>query len=121
MLSDELIDRFAIRCAKGNNGGEWAMHYTEEQKNFWRRFVRELAENIAWEAGSVRSARAAGDDLVLVPRKATAQMIKDSYYAAMSESAEHTWDKMIESWLTSVTPPAPSSTSRSTAGEPQDR
>ena len=36
------IEQFAIRAAKGNNGGEWATHYTEEQKEFWRQFVREL-------------------------------------------------------------------------------
>ena len=38
----ELVERFAIRCAKGNNGGEWASHYTEDQKNFWRSFVNDL-------------------------------------------------------------------------------
>lgn len=36
------IEQFAIRAAKGNNGGEWATHYTEEQKEYWRQFVREL-------------------------------------------------------------------------------
>lgn len=38
----DVIDEFAKRCAKGNNGGEWADHYTEEQKNVWRTFVRDL-------------------------------------------------------------------------------
>lgn len=36
------IEQFAIRAAKGNNGGEWATHYTEEQKEYWRQFVHEL-------------------------------------------------------------------------------
>lgn len=39
---DQLIEKFAIRCAKGNNGGEWEMHYTEDQKNYWRQFMRDL-------------------------------------------------------------------------------
>lgn len=45
-MSDEAIERFAIRCARGNNGGEWATHYTEDQKNFWRTFVRDLVADI---------------------------------------------------------------------------
>jgi hypothetical protein len=36
------IEQFAIRAAKGNNGGEWSTHYTEEQKEYWRQFVRDL-------------------------------------------------------------------------------
>ena len=46
MLSDEQVELFAIRAAKGNNGGEWSSHYTEEQKDYWRRFVRDLAGTI---------------------------------------------------------------------------
>lgn len=38
----DLIERFAIRCALGNNGGTWATHYVESQKEFWRQFVRDL-------------------------------------------------------------------------------
>jgi hypothetical protein len=45
-LTDEQIEELAIRCAKGNNGGEWATHYTEDQKNFWRGFVRGLEDSI---------------------------------------------------------------------------
>lgn len=37
------IEALAIRAAKGNNGGEWATHYTEDQKDYWRQFVRDLA------------------------------------------------------------------------------
>jgi hypothetical protein len=37
-----MIERFAIRAAKGNNGGEWATHYTEDQKQHWRDFVRDM-------------------------------------------------------------------------------
>ena len=46
MLSDDQIEAFAIRAAKGNNGGEWATHYTETQKEYWRQFVRDLAAAI---------------------------------------------------------------------------
>lgn len=45
-LNDDLIEQYAIRCARGNNGGEWSTHYTEEQKEFWRAFVRDLARDI---------------------------------------------------------------------------
>jgi hypothetical protein len=41
-MTDEQIDIFARRAAKGNNGGDWAEHYTEDQKEFWRRFVRDM-------------------------------------------------------------------------------
>ncbi len=46
MLSDEQIELFAIRAAKGNNGGKWSEHYTDDQKDYWRRFVRDLAGSI---------------------------------------------------------------------------
>lgn len=49
---DNLLEHFAIRCAKGNNGGEWATHYTEDQKNFWRSFVRHLYSEITKSHGS---------------------------------------------------------------------
>jgi hypothetical protein len=41
-MFDHEIEAFAIRCAQGNNGGKWAEHYTEAQKEFWRQFVRDL-------------------------------------------------------------------------------
>ncbi len=41
-IPDDIIERYAIRCAQGNNGGEWASHYNEDQKNFWRKFVKDL-------------------------------------------------------------------------------
>jgi hypothetical protein len=50
------IERYAIRCALGNNGGGWASHYDEGQKEFWRQFVRDL----------VRDIRAAGVDIASV-------------------------------------------------------
>jgi hypothetical protein len=31
----ELIEKWAVKMALGNNGGEWATHYTEDQKNLW--------------------------------------------------------------------------------------
>lgn len=42
MTNDEC-EQLAIKAAKGNNGGEWATHYTEEQKEYWRNFVKDLA------------------------------------------------------------------------------
>lgn len=52
-FDDEDIERFAIRCARGNNGGEWATHYTEEQKQFWRLFVRDLAVEMLNQRGKI--------------------------------------------------------------------
>ena len=48
-LTADQIEQYAIRCAKGNNGGEWATHYTEDQKNIWREFVRNLAAHLRAE------------------------------------------------------------------------
>lgn len=45
-LDDATIEAFAIRVALGNNGGKWSEHYTEDQKNRWRRFVVDLAREI---------------------------------------------------------------------------
>ena len=46
MIRKEDVEAFVIRAAKGNNGGEWATHYTEEQKEHWRKFVLDLASAI---------------------------------------------------------------------------
>jgi hypothetical protein len=43
---EELIEKFAIRIALGNNGGEWSTHYTEAQKYFWRDIVRDLIDDL---------------------------------------------------------------------------
>ena len=45
-MSQETIEKFAIRLALGNNGGKWATHYNEDQKEHWRQFVRDLIEEI---------------------------------------------------------------------------
>lgn len=42
-MADDLIEYFAIRAALGNNGGTWAEHYTEDQKEHWRQGVRDMA------------------------------------------------------------------------------
>lgn len=44
--SQDISEAFAICCARGNNGGEWSTHYTEDQKNFWRKFVQDLIKDI---------------------------------------------------------------------------
>jgi hypothetical protein len=45
-MTNEKIEEFAIRVALGNNGGKWSDHYTEEQKEHWRKFIRDLIESI---------------------------------------------------------------------------
>lgn len=45
-MTEEEIEAFAIRCALGNNGGEWAKHYTDDHKNYWRQFVRDLEASV---------------------------------------------------------------------------
>jgi hypothetical protein len=42
----DLIETFAIRAALGNNGGTWAEHYTEAQKEHWRQFIRDMIVHI---------------------------------------------------------------------------
>ena len=52
-MAPEQVEAFAIKCAKGNNGGEWlkkadgTQHYTDKQKDFWRQFVRDIAQATA--------------------------------------------------------------------------
>lgn len=46
-VSQEMIEKFAIRLALGNNGGKWATHYNEDQKEHWRQFVRDLIKELS--------------------------------------------------------------------------
>ncbi len=46
-LTPEQIEKYAIRCALGNNGGKWATHYLEDQKQHWRNFVSDLSFDIS--------------------------------------------------------------------------
>jgi hypothetical protein len=46
MTTDDLIESFAIRAALGNNGGEWAKHYTPAQKERWRQFARDMIVHV---------------------------------------------------------------------------
>jgi exosome complex RNA-binding protein Rrp4 len=48
-MEDELIEKYAIRIALGNNGGIWETHYTEKQKERWRALVRDLVRDIKAE------------------------------------------------------------------------
>lgn len=41
---NELIEKVAIEMAMGNNGGDWAKHYTEDQKNVWRERAKKVIE-----------------------------------------------------------------------------
>jgi hypothetical protein len=61
MLSDEQVEIFAVRAAKGNNGGRWAEHYTDAQKEFWRRFIWDIESTmLAVQHGDIT------DDEILV-------------------------------------------------------
>lgn len=42
-MTPDRIEVLAIRAALGNNGGTWAEHYTEDQKEHWRQWVRDMA------------------------------------------------------------------------------
>jgi hypothetical protein len=46
MSNESLIEHFALRAALGNNGGNWADHYTEAQKEHWHQFVRDMIVHI---------------------------------------------------------------------------
>jgi hypothetical protein len=48
-MTDSMIEKYAKRIALGNNGGDWAEHYTEDQKEHWRKLVRELIDDIMKE------------------------------------------------------------------------
>jgi exosome complex RNA-binding protein Rrp4 len=45
-MSPEAIEKFAIQVALGNNGGVWSTHYTEEHKEHWRKFIKDLVDEI---------------------------------------------------------------------------
>ncbi len=69
-MTPEMIESFAIRIALGNNGGGWATHYTDEQKERWRQFVRDLVADVRAEIRSqdkVLSELAAMDEIDYQP------------------------------------------------------
>ena len=43
---NELIEKIAMTMAVGNNGGGWATHYNEDQKNVWRERAKEVIEMV---------------------------------------------------------------------------
>ena len=43
-----------------------------------------------------------GDEMVLMPRHPTKEMIEAAYWAAHDEDAEGVWDEMIKAWLQSA-------------------
>ena len=47
MLSDGTVERFALRVALGSRRKEWPPHYPDDRKEYWRRFVRDLATELA--------------------------------------------------------------------------
>jgi hypothetical protein len=46
--ADAFVDKIAKRIAVGNNGGDWANHYTEDQKVLWRLRAAEIIAEIEW-------------------------------------------------------------------------
>ena len=42
----DLIEKYAIIMAEGNNGGAWATHYTDSQKDLWRARAQKLIEDV---------------------------------------------------------------------------
>ncbi|MEA2910306.1 MAG: hypothetical protein QOJ15_2387 [Bradyrhizobium sp.] len=56
-LTADLIESFAIRVALGNNGGTWAEHYTEPQREHWRQFVRDLVAEVCADIERAREQR----------------------------------------------------------------
>ena len=50
LVSDiDLIEKYAIIMAEGNNGGTWATHYTDSQKDLWRARAQKLIEDLKME------------------------------------------------------------------------
>jgi hypothetical protein len=37
-----LIESVAVEIAEANNGGMWATHYTDEQKDVWRNRAKKI-------------------------------------------------------------------------------
>ena len=55
----DLIEKYAIIMAEGNNGGTWATHYTDSQKDLWRARAEKLIEDIKWDAALVHAGQGA--------------------------------------------------------------
>ena len=51
----DLIEKYAIIMAEGNNGGSWATHYTDSQKDLWRERAQKLIEDIKMNAALVHA------------------------------------------------------------------
>lgn len=45
-MLDELVERIAKKIAVANNGGDWATHYTDAQKDVWRQRAREVIKEV---------------------------------------------------------------------------
>ena len=43
---NELVEDVAKKMAVANNGGDWAKHYNEDQKNVWRERAKEVIEMV---------------------------------------------------------------------------
>jgi hypothetical protein len=45
-LTEEELERYAIRAARGDDVPKWPAKFTKEQKTYWRNFVTDLAKMI---------------------------------------------------------------------------
>ena len=45
-LNKKHIEELAIKLAEANNGGKWATHYEEMQKDVWRERARVWAQDV---------------------------------------------------------------------------
>lgn len=43
---EQLIEQIALKIALANNGGGWATHYNEDQKNVWRKRAEEIIQMV---------------------------------------------------------------------------
>lgn len=46
MMKKQHIEELAIKLAEANNGGKWATHYEEAQKDVWRKRARTWAREV---------------------------------------------------------------------------
>ena len=69
----DLIEKYAIIMAEGNNGGAWATHYTDSQKDLWRARAEKLIEDIKMNAALVHAVPGAIGSVQILQRSGELQ------------------------------------------------
>lgn len=54
-ITREYQEALAERLALGNNGGTWADHYTEDQKDKWRKMARDVVTDVSDHIEAIKS------------------------------------------------------------------